>query len=226
MIRILVIEDEEPLRMVLVDALRSESFDVSEAGDGELGLHGNGCTFVSSNRMLVAADVQVASYALFAGRDALAKKVVAASRERRIKPHIKPDGSQPHELARTKSLSYSAMNLRGLMHLGALGERTGVDVWNYVPAGGGGIRAAIDYLAPYADPKQKWPHKQIAPFGHEGLFPLLRRAATGAGRPTSDPPSSIQRSCNSTSCAVCQRSSAFFSRLVRIKRSSAGGDSG
>jgi DNA-binding response OmpR family regulator len=38
MIRILVIEDEEPLRMALVDALRAESFEVLEAGDGEAGL--------------------------------------------------------------------------------------------------------------------------------------------------------------------------------------------
>ena len=35
--RILVVEDEEPLRMALVDALRSEGFDVLEAADGEAG---------------------------------------------------------------------------------------------------------------------------------------------------------------------------------------------
>jgi two-component system, OmpR family, alkaline phosphatase synthesis response regulator PhoP len=37
-IRILVIEDEEPLRMALVDALRAQSFEVLEAADGERGL--------------------------------------------------------------------------------------------------------------------------------------------------------------------------------------------
>jgi DNA-binding response OmpR family regulator len=36
--RILVIEDEAPLRMALVDALSAEGFDVLEAGDGEQGL--------------------------------------------------------------------------------------------------------------------------------------------------------------------------------------------
>ncbi len=35
--RILVVEDEEPLRMALCDALRAEGFDVLEAADGELG---------------------------------------------------------------------------------------------------------------------------------------------------------------------------------------------
>ena len=35
--RILVVEDEEPLRMALCDALRAEGFDVLEAADGEAG---------------------------------------------------------------------------------------------------------------------------------------------------------------------------------------------
>jgi DNA-binding response OmpR family regulator len=36
--RVLVIEDEEPLRLALVDALRGEGLTVTEAGDGESGL--------------------------------------------------------------------------------------------------------------------------------------------------------------------------------------------
>ena len=36
--RVLVIEDEEPLRLALCDALRAEGFEVSEAADGEAGL--------------------------------------------------------------------------------------------------------------------------------------------------------------------------------------------
>jgi DNA-binding response OmpR family regulator len=37
-LRVLVIEDEEPLRLALVDALRAAGHAVSEAGDGETGL--------------------------------------------------------------------------------------------------------------------------------------------------------------------------------------------
>ncbi|MEM7306397.1 MAG: response regulator transcription factor [Planctomycetota bacterium] len=37
-IRILIVEDEEPLRMALSDALRAEGLEVLEAGDGEAGL--------------------------------------------------------------------------------------------------------------------------------------------------------------------------------------------
>ncbi len=37
-LRVLVVEDEEPLRMALVDALRGEGMSVLEAADGESGL--------------------------------------------------------------------------------------------------------------------------------------------------------------------------------------------
>ena len=37
-IRVLVVEDEEPLRMALVDALQAEGFETREAADGEEGL--------------------------------------------------------------------------------------------------------------------------------------------------------------------------------------------
>ena len=36
--RILVVEDEAPLRMALVDALTAEGYEVLEAADGETGL--------------------------------------------------------------------------------------------------------------------------------------------------------------------------------------------
>ncbi|MBI5364779.1 MAG: response regulator transcription factor [Planctomycetes bacterium] len=37
-LRVLVVEDEEPLRLALCDALRAEGFDVLEAADGDAGL--------------------------------------------------------------------------------------------------------------------------------------------------------------------------------------------
>jgi len=37
-VRVLVVEDEEPLRLALCDALAAEGFEVLEAADGETGL--------------------------------------------------------------------------------------------------------------------------------------------------------------------------------------------
>ena len=42
----------------------------------------------------------------------------------------------------------------------------------------------------------------------------LRRAATGAGKPITEPPSAIHSSWSLTSCAVCHRSSGSFARQV------------
>ncbi len=128
-------------------------------------------------------DVQVGSFALFVGRDDLARTTLNKWSKGRIASQIEPDGAQPHELARTLSLNYSAMNLRGFMHLAALGERVEVDLWNYRTDDGRGIRAALDFLVPYARGERGWKYRQIRPASFAALIPLLRRAATAYREP-------------------------------------------
>jgi hypothetical protein len=122
-------------------------------------------------------DVQVASFALFVGKDDVAREVLRKAAGRRIAAHIEPDGRQPHELARTKSWSYSTMNLRGLFALAALAERVDVDLWGYESPDGRSLRKALDYLVPFAVAEKQWPHKQIRKLRPASLAPLLRRAA-------------------------------------------------
>ena len=52
---------------------------------------------------------------------------------------------------------------------------------------------------------------------------LLRRAATGVGTPTSEPPSAIHWSWSLTSCAVWKRSSGSLARQVLTTRSTVAG---
>ncbi|NQT88332.1 alginate lyase family protein [bacterium] len=122
-------------------------------------------------------DVQVASFALFVGRDDVAGDVLRKAATLRIAAHIDPDGRQPHELARTKSWDYSAMNLRGLFALAALGERAGVNLWTYESPDGRSLRKALDYLVPFALGERKWPHKQIKTLRPASVASLLRRGA-------------------------------------------------
>ena len=62
-----------------------------------------------------------------------------------------------------------------------MGEQVDMDVWHYRPDEGGGLRQALDFLAPYADPQQVWPHEQIAPLDRTKLLPLLLAAARAYG---------------------------------------------
>ena len=121
-------------------------------------------------------DVQIVSYALFLGKNDLAKKILETAKQKRIAKQIEPDGRQPHELERTKSWNYSTMNLEGLMWLAKLGESVGVDLWNYQTPDGRGIRRAIDYLYPFAIGEKKWEYQQIEGWQPNRLFSLLRFA--------------------------------------------------
>lgn len=122
-------------------------------------------------------DAQVASYALFVGRDEVARRILDESARRRIASQIEPDGRQPHELARTKSWSYSSMNLTGMFELATLAQQIDVDLWNYRTEDGRGIRAAIDWLIPFATGEQPWKYKQITEQNFGGYVGLLRRAS-------------------------------------------------
>src|SRR5437588_5740430 len=122
-------------------------------------------------------DVQVVSYALFLGKKDLAVRVLQEARQKRIATQIEPDGRQPLELARTKAWSYSNGNLDGLMLLATLGERVGVDLWNYQTSDGRGIRKALDFLTPVALSERKWQYQELSGVKPESLFPLMRRAA-------------------------------------------------
>jgi hypothetical protein len=124
-------------------------------------------------------DAQIASFALFVGKNDLARQTCEAAKTKRFTPQIKPDGSQPHELARTNSLSYSLYNLTAFFNLARLAEHVNVDLWHYPTSDAPLLRKALDFLAPYADPKKPWPHEQIsaAKRDHNELPTLLRRAA-------------------------------------------------
>lgn len=128
-------------------------------------------------------DAQVASFALFVGRDDVARRILSEAAEKRIARQIEPDGRQPHELARTKSFSYSVMNLIGMFTLATLGDRVGVDLWSFQTADGRSIRKAIDWLAQFASGEAEWTHKQISGLHPDALYPLLRWASIAYDEP-------------------------------------------
>jgi hypothetical protein len=118
-------------------------------------------------------DVQTAHLALVLGKNDVAKKILGEGLKQRIAVQIEPNGAQPRELARTRSLNYSLMNLRAFFTLARLGEHVQVDGWNYATQDGRSLRAALAFLAPYADPAKPWVKKDLNSPDREDIIPLL-----------------------------------------------------
>lgn len=109
-------------------------------------------------------DEQVAAAALFLDRKILAESTLTLAYEQRTLKHIRPDGTQPYELARTNAMSYSLMNLLALMLLANMAEYcgAGIDQWNTVRAEGDlPLRSALEYVARHASDLTDFPYRQI-----------------------------------------------------------------
>ena len=122
-------------------------------------------------------DAQLVALLLFTDKRGEARSVIETTSKRRLARQIEPDGRQPEELRRTRAWSYSVMNLDGWFTLARLAGDAGIDLWNYRTRDGRALRAALDYLVPFAEGTAMWPHKQITPFESSGLVLLLRQAA-------------------------------------------------
>ena len=119
---------------------------------------------------------QLATFALFIGDEALARNTVEAVKTR-IAWQIDLDGKQPLELERTRGMSYSLFNLNALLTAATIGEKVGVDLWNYQTKDGRSIGTALTYLAPFVFGETAWPHKQIIKWSPDEYYALLRKAA-------------------------------------------------
>ncbi|MFL5562952.1 MAG: alginate lyase family protein, partial [Gemmatimonadaceae bacterium] len=122
-------------------------------------------------------DAQAAALALFVDDSGNARRIIGTTTRQRIAMQIRPDGSMPLELARTRPLHYSLFNLDAFTQLAEMGRFVNVDLWHYVPESGGGIVAALHSLAPYADPANPWPTEQVTPATPDVFLPPLARAA-------------------------------------------------
>ena len=124
--------------------------------------------------------VQVVSIQLYLGHEDLAKVALGQLRDQVIENQITPEGLQPHELERTKSFSYSSMNLNAWWVLAYLAKRLDFDFLQ-TPMGQR-LFLATDALIPFDDLK-RWPHPQIA----SGAEKDLCRAIDWVQRFSKDP---------------------------------------
>jgi hypothetical protein len=125
---------------------------------------------------------QTAAYAAFVDDVRTQRMVWDLFREYLVPHQPRADGSAPEEEARTRSLSYSAMNLDGFAILCRLAERAKVDLWRYRGQSGGSVEGAVAYLAPFIKDPARWRKQQIRPYEPRSNY-FLALAGMGLSRP-------------------------------------------
>ncbi|GEO19663.1 alginate lyase family protein [Cyclobacterium qasimii] len=90
---------------------------------------------------------------------------------------IEKDGSQPAELARTRSYDYSSMNLLAIMYYAQACEKVGMDFWSMENEKGGSIGKALDFLNSFTDAKIEWAYEQINAIDYSRIKEQLNIAA-------------------------------------------------
>ncbi|WP_405909692.1 alginate lyase family protein [Streptomyces sp. NBC_00828] len=106
-------------------------------------------------------DMLLAGLAYATGDRDLARRTVLDARAKRIDPQIAADGSQPQELARTRSWHYSTFDLVAYTRLAAIGRHVGVNLWSYEGPEGQSLFKAVHYLLPAATGAQPWPYPEL-----------------------------------------------------------------
>lgn len=125
-------------------------------------------------------DAQAAWFSLYCDRTVAAREIVRGVLASRIAKHIDPDGKQPHELARTRPMSYACFNLAALMSLADAGERLGIDLWHAATPDGRSILRGAEWLMPYV--QKPWDMKLDPIEIRTTTIPrLLRRASLATG---------------------------------------------
>jgi hypothetical protein len=132
--------------------------------------------YATTNNHGVWVNVQAGAIAFFIGQRDSAEQQIEAAKLSRIAVQITPEGQQPRELQRTRSLHYTLFNLDAFFSLAMVGSRVGVDLWHYETADGRSIRKALDWVLPFVTGEKEWTYQQIDEEALDKFYPVLLQA--------------------------------------------------
>jgi hypothetical protein len=101
----------------------------------------------------------------------------------RMESQLKSDGSQPFELARTKSWGYVNMNLFGYFLIAKLAENANIQLWNHQISEGKNMRNALDWIIPYLKNEKIWEYEQIQKISYGETIKILKYASIKYSNP-------------------------------------------
>lgn len=126
-------------------------------------------------------DAQVCALALYTGDPRIVQSIAERAKEERIATQIEPDGSQPHELARTRSNHYCVYNLHAYTTLACYASYVDSNLWQFETEDGKSIQSALDWIVPYALHQEVWSREQIVPFSRSDYVRIFLPAAAAYG---------------------------------------------
>jgi hypothetical protein len=118
---------------------------------------------------------QILNFALFTDNIAIAKNEINTFKTR-MESQLQPDGSQPFELARTKSWNYVNMNLFGYFLIARLAENANESLWNHQITEGKNMKNALNWIIPYLKKEKEWEFEQIQKIGFGETIKILKLA--------------------------------------------------
>jgi hypothetical protein len=125
---------------------------------------------------------QIIAFSLFSERPDVTLKEIEIFKNR-MESQLKPDGSQPFELARTKSWSYVNMNLFGYFLIAKLAENAEIQLWNQQISEGKNLRNALNWIIPYLKDEKQWEYEQIQKISYGETIRILKLAAKKFANP-------------------------------------------
>ena len=124
-------------------------------------------------------DYQLMGLFLYEGDLQKAKDLATEFKTKRIASQIDTEGKQPEELARTKTVNYSAMNLWAMTWFAYMANQVDVDLWNFSTSDGRSIKKAYSFLKPYVLDPESWTWPNISNGGPVNAINTLFRPLFG-----------------------------------------------
>ena len=120
---------------------------------------------------------QIATYAAFCGDEKTLRTVLTRDLRVRIFLQIEPDGLQPAEMGRSISFAYVNFALYSFYNCALLGDKLGLDLWNYRTEDGRGLKVATEWLLSRIQNEKLITGANIHGISYINSVPLLRIAA-------------------------------------------------
>jgi hypothetical protein len=125
-------------------------------------------------------DLLLIGLALLGEREDVARSLMQSYAQRRVWKQVEPDGRQPDELGRTRTLHYSLFNLQHTFDICVRSKDKGIDIYTATSADGRSVRKATEWLSQWVGrPQSAFPHKEIGSWAEseQGVVWLLKEAS-------------------------------------------------